>query len=153
MAARGALERTEVPSDVIRDVAMGCVGRVGLDADNVRRVAMAAGAAAGVPAYSVNCLRGSGLQAIWSAALVILPAPFHHIHMEVPPRTWPRGATSHALGRMSSRSAEGGDARGQGSLRGEIVPHDHCGRAAAMVSNRVSARLCPGAREAGMDVH
>ena len=48
---------------------MGCIGQVGPDAFNARRVAPAAGLPDGVPAYTVNRLCGSGLQAIWSAAM------------------------------------------------------------------------------------
>ena len=48
---------------------MGCVGQVGSDAYNARRVALAAGLPDNVPAYTVNRLCGSGLQAIWSAAM------------------------------------------------------------------------------------
>ncbi len=48
---------------------MGCIGQVGPDAYNARRVALAAGLPENVPAYTVNRLCGSGLQAIWSAAM------------------------------------------------------------------------------------
>ena len=50
---------------------MGCIGQVGPDAYNARRVALAAGLADSTPAYTVNRLCGSGLQAIWSAAMQI----------------------------------------------------------------------------------
>ena len=68
-AVRGALERAGVPPSDVEEVVMGCIGQVGPDAYNARRVAMAAGLATSVPAYSVNRLCGSGLQAIWSAAM------------------------------------------------------------------------------------
>ncbi len=68
-AVRGALERAGVPPSDVEEVVMGCIGQVGPDAYNARRVAMAAGLAKSVPAYSVNRLCGSGLQAIWSAAM------------------------------------------------------------------------------------
>jgi acetyl-CoA C-acetyltransferase len=48
---------------------MGCIGQVGPDAYNARRVGRAAGLPDRVPAYTVNRLCGSGLQAIWSAAM------------------------------------------------------------------------------------
>ena len=48
---------------------MGCIGQVGPDAFNARRVALAAGVPVSVPAYTVNRLCGSGLQAVWSAAM------------------------------------------------------------------------------------
>ena len=48
---------------------MGCIGQVGADAFNARRVALAAGVPESVPAYTVNRLCGSGLQAVWSAAM------------------------------------------------------------------------------------
>jgi acetyl-CoA C-acetyltransferase len=68
-AVQGALDRAGVlPADV-EEVVMGCIGQVGPDAYNARRVAITAGLAKSVPAYSVNRLCGSGLQAIWSAAM------------------------------------------------------------------------------------
>ena len=48
---------------------MGCIGQVGPDAYNARRVALAAGLPTSTPAYTVNRLCGSGLQAVWSAAM------------------------------------------------------------------------------------
>lgn len=69
VAARGALERSGVPATDIEEVVMGCNGQVGADAYNARRVAIAAGLPQAVPAYTVNRLCGSGLQAMWSAAM------------------------------------------------------------------------------------
>ena len=68
-AARGALARAGVDGADIAEVVMGCIGQVGPDAYNARRVAIAAGVPKNVPAYTVNRLCGSGLQAIWSAAM------------------------------------------------------------------------------------
>ena len=68
-AVKGALERSRVSAADIQEVVMGCIGQVGPDAYNARRVAMAAGLPTNVPAYTVNRLCGSGLQAIWSAAM------------------------------------------------------------------------------------
>ncbi|HVW42633.1 MAG TPA: thiolase family protein [Amycolatopsis sp.] len=68
-AAKAALERAGVGADVIGEVVMGCIGQVGPDAYNARRVAIAAGLPVTTPAYTVNRLCGSGLQAIWSAAM------------------------------------------------------------------------------------
>ena len=68
-AARGALARAQVDGADIAEVVMGCIGQVGPDAYNARRVAIAAGLPKNVPAYTVNRLCGSGLQAIWSAAM------------------------------------------------------------------------------------
>jgi acetyl-CoA C-acetyltransferase len=67
-AARGALERTGVSPEAIDEVVMGCIGQVGPDAYNARRVAIAAGLPTRTPAFTVNRLCGSGLQAVWSAA-------------------------------------------------------------------------------------
>jgi acetyl-CoA C-acetyltransferase len=67
-AARGALERTRVSPEAIDEVVMGCIGQVGPDAYNARRVAIAAGLPTRTPAFTVNRLCGSGLQAVWSAA-------------------------------------------------------------------------------------
>ena len=49
----------------------GCVGQVGPEAFNARRVALAAGLPVSSNAYNVNRLCGSGLQAIWTAAMEI----------------------------------------------------------------------------------
>ena len=69
IAARAALQRAGVSDADIAEVVMGCVGQVGPDAYNARRVALAAGLPDSTPAYTVNRLCGSGLQAIWSAAM------------------------------------------------------------------------------------
>ncbi len=68
-AVRAALDRSGVLPGDVEEVVMGCIGQVGPDAYNARRVAIAAGLANSVPALSVNRLCGSGLQAIWSAAM------------------------------------------------------------------------------------
>lgn len=68
-AARGALTRSGVGAGDVREVVMGCIGQVGPDAYNARRVAITAGLPTNTPAYTVNRLCGSGLQAIWSAAM------------------------------------------------------------------------------------
>ncbi|MFF2850295.1 thiolase family protein [Streptomyces sp. NPDC058001] len=69
VAARAALSRSGVASEDVDEVVMGCIGQVGPDAYNGRRVALAAGLPDRTPAYTVNRLCGSGLQAIWSAAM------------------------------------------------------------------------------------
>ena len=68
-ASREALSRAGVAGGDISEVVMGCIGQVGPDAYNARRVAVTAGLPTRVPAYTVNRLCGSGLQAIWSAAM------------------------------------------------------------------------------------
>ncbi|MER5182380.1 thiolase family protein [Streptomyces sp. NPDC002896] len=68
-ASKEALRRAGVAAEDIDEVVMGCIGQVGPDAYNARRVAIAAGLPKNVPAYTVNRLCGSGLQAIWSAAM------------------------------------------------------------------------------------
>ncbi len=68
-AVRGALARARVDGADVSEVVMGCIGQVGPDAYNARRVAIAAGLPKSTPAYTVNRLCGSGLQAIWSAAM------------------------------------------------------------------------------------
>ncbi|NJC71901.1 thiolase family protein [Planosporangium thailandense] len=68
-AVRVALSRAGVPAEAVDEVVMGCIGQVGPDAYNARRVALAAGLPVATPAYTVNRLCGSGLQAIWSAAM------------------------------------------------------------------------------------
>ncbi|MEP7160540.1 MAG: thiolase family protein [Dermatophilaceae bacterium] len=68
IAAKEALSRSGVSGDELGEVIMGCIGQVGPDAYNARRVAIAAGIPESVPAFTVNRLCGSGLQAIWCAA-------------------------------------------------------------------------------------
>ncbi|GAA4381166.1 thiolase family protein [Agromyces bauzanensis] len=67
-AATEALVRAGVGADEVGEVVMGCIGQVAGDAYNARRVALAAGMPVRVPAFTVNRLCGSGLQAIWSGA-------------------------------------------------------------------------------------
>lgn len=68
IAAKAALARARVSGEDIDEVIMGCIGQFGPDAYNARRVALAAGLPNSVPAFTVNRLCGSGLQAIWSGA-------------------------------------------------------------------------------------
>jgi acetyl-CoA C-acetyltransferase len=68
-AATAALARAGVAPEDVGEVVMGCIGQVGPDAYNARRVTLAAGLPASTPAYTVNRLCGSGLQAVWSAAM------------------------------------------------------------------------------------
>ncbi|MCL8023863.1 thiolase family protein [Nocardioides bruguierae] len=68
-AATAALERSGVAPEAVQEVVMGCIGQVGPDAYNARRVAITAGMPKSTPAYTVNRLCGSGLQALWSAAM------------------------------------------------------------------------------------
>lgn len=69
LAVRAALSRSGVDGKDVDEVVMGCIGQVGPDAYNARRVALAAGLDRSTPAYTVNRLCGSGLQAVWSAAM------------------------------------------------------------------------------------
>ena len=68
-AVTAALSRSGVAGAEPQEVVMGCIGQVGPDAYLARRVAVAAGLPVRTPAYTVNRLCGSGLQAIWSAAM------------------------------------------------------------------------------------
>jgi acetyl-CoA C-acetyltransferase len=68
-AAKAALQRAGLSAEDIEEVVMGCIGQVGPDGYNARRVAISAGLPVSTPAYNVNRLCGSGLQAIWSAAM------------------------------------------------------------------------------------
>lgn len=71
-AATEALRRSGVPANEVGEVVMGCISQVGPDAYNARRVALSAGLPQSVPAFNVNRLCGSGLQAIWSGAQELL---------------------------------------------------------------------------------
>jgi len=72
IAAKGAIERSGVDPAEIGEVIMGIIGQVGPDAYNARAVALAAGLDNNTPAFTVNRLCGSGLQAIWSGAQELL---------------------------------------------------------------------------------
>lgn len=69
VAVKEALSRAGVSPADVDEVVMGCIGQVAGDAYNARRVMLAAGLPKHVPAYTVNRLCGSGLQAVWSAAM------------------------------------------------------------------------------------
>lgn len=69
IAATAALDRAGLPAEDVQEVVFGCIGQVGADAYNARRVALMAGLPVSAPAYTVNRLCGSGLQAVWSAAM------------------------------------------------------------------------------------
>ncbi|WP_439590911.1 thiolase family protein [Microbacterium sp.] len=71
-AAVEALRRAGVGADEVGEVVMGCIAQNGPDAYNARRVALAAGMPTRTPAFTVNRLCGSGLQAIWSGAQELL---------------------------------------------------------------------------------
>jgi acetyl-CoA C-acetyltransferase len=68
-AITAALERAGIAPSEVDEVVMGCIGQVGPDAYVSRRAAVTAGVPVSVPAYTVNRLCGSGLQAVWSAAM------------------------------------------------------------------------------------
>lgn len=71
-AVSEALNRSGVEKDSVDEVIMGCISQVGPDAYNARRVGIGAGLPHSVPAFNVNRLCGSGLQAIWSGAQELL---------------------------------------------------------------------------------
>ena len=72
VAVGAALERAGLAPADVDEVVMGCIAQNGPDAYNARRVALAAGLPTRVPAFTVNRLCGSGLQAIWSGAQELL---------------------------------------------------------------------------------
>ena len=67
-AVRAALGRAGIAGERVDEVIMGNIGQIGADAFNARRVSIGAGLSTKVPAFNVNRLCGSGLQAIWSGA-------------------------------------------------------------------------------------
>ncbi|WP_110589980.1 thiolase family protein [Microbacterium suaedae] len=71
-ATTEALRRSGIDGDDVGEVVMGCIAQIGPDAYNARRVALEAGLSTRVPAFTVNRLCGSGLQAIWSGAQELL---------------------------------------------------------------------------------
>ncbi len=71
-AVTEALRRSGIDGGEIGEVVMGCIAQIGPDAYNARRVALSAGLHHRTPAFTVNRLCGSGLQAIWSGAQELL---------------------------------------------------------------------------------
>lgn len=67
-----ALKRSGISGDRVGEVVIGTIGQVAGDAYISRRVALGAGLDVNTPAFTVNRLCGSGLQAIWSAAQELL---------------------------------------------------------------------------------
>lgn len=72
VAIRAALERSGVGAGEVDDVVLGCVGQVGPEAFNARLAALRAGLPPSSNAVNVNRLCGSGLQAVWTAALQLM---------------------------------------------------------------------------------
>jgi len=68
VAIKAALARAGLEGSQIEGVVMGCVGQIGRDAYVSRAAAIYAGLPIEVPAYTVNRLCGSGVQAINNAA-------------------------------------------------------------------------------------
>lgn len=71
-AIREAVARARIEPGEVDEVVMGCVGQVGPDAFNARRATLKAGLPVSTPAYNVNRLCGSGLQALWSGVTEIV---------------------------------------------------------------------------------
>ncbi|MGM7670535.1 thiolase family protein [Microbacterium sp. A93] len=67
-----ALRRSGISGDRVGEVVIGNIGQVAGDAYISRRIALSAGLDVNTPAFTVNRLCGSGLQAIWSAAQELL---------------------------------------------------------------------------------
>lgn len=67
-----ALRRSGIAGERVGEVVIGTIGQVAGDAYISRRIALAAGLDVNTPAFTVNRLCGSGLQAIWSAAQELL---------------------------------------------------------------------------------
>ncbi|WP_309128159.1 thiolase family protein [Microbacterium sp.] len=67
-----ALRRSGVDQARVGEVVIGTIGQVAGDAYIARRIALEAGLDVNTPAFTVNRLCGSGLQAIWSGAQELL---------------------------------------------------------------------------------
>ncbi|MGV2984237.1 thiolase family protein [Microbacterium sp. AGC85] len=67
-----ALRRSGLSPDRVGEVVIGTIGQVASDAYISRRIALGAGLDNNTPAFTVNRLCGSGLQAIWSGAQELL---------------------------------------------------------------------------------
>ena len=69
---RGSLERASLPADALDGVVMGQVVQAGCGMNPARQAAIGAGLPVSTPAFTVNRVCGSGLQAVVSAAQEIL---------------------------------------------------------------------------------
>ena len=67
-AIRAAVERAGLAPDQVDQVILGCAGQFGADAYVARTASVGAGLPESTPAYSVNRLCGSGLEALNTAA-------------------------------------------------------------------------------------
>lgn len=72
IATTAALQRSGIAPERVGEVVIGTIGQVAGDAYISRRIALAAGLDVDTPAFTVNRLCGSGLQAIWSGAQELL---------------------------------------------------------------------------------
>jgi acetyl-CoA C-acetyltransferase len=68
IAARAALEDSQLQPADVQEVIMGCVLSAGLGQAPARQAALAAGVPTGVPATTINKMCGSGLKAVMMAA-------------------------------------------------------------------------------------
>ncbi len=162
VAVSEALRRAGVAKDDVDEVVMGCIAQNGPDAYNARRVALAAGLPTRVPAFTVNRLCGSGLQAIWSAAqelrwggIDVAVAGATRACRARPSSSTARGATpASATGparrhardphRPVQRPAHGNDGRGRG------IPILRLPRRTGRFRRRESAESCDGCRARGL---
>ena len=67
-----ALERTRLKGSDIDSVIMGCVLQAGLGKNPARQAAIRAGLPVQVPAVTINCVCGSGLESVCLAAAMIM---------------------------------------------------------------------------------
>src|SRR3979490_748263 len=73
-AIRALLDRTGLDPAAVDDVILGCANQAGEDNRNVARMALLlAGLPVDVPGQTINRLCGSGLDAVASAARMIIP--------------------------------------------------------------------------------
>jgi len=136
VASKAALDRSNVPADIIDHVVMGNALQTSGDAlYGARHVALKAGVPIPVPALTVNRLCGSGIQSVISAAQMILLGEANFVLAG--------GIENLSQAPFVIRGARSGIRLGQGALEDSLMValHDsYCGCYMAQTSDNLARR-------------
>ena len=136
LASKAALERSNVPADIIDHVVMGNALQTSGDAlYGARHVALKAGVPIPVPALTVNRLCGSGIQSVISAAQMILLGEANFVLAG--------GIENLSQAPFVIRGARSGIRLGQGALEDSLMValrDSYCGCYMAQTSDNLARR-------------
>ena len=136
VASKAALERSNVPADIIDHVVMGNALQTSGDAlYGARHVALKAGVPIPVPALTVNRLCGSGVQSVISAAQMILLGEANFVLAG--------GIENLSQAPFVIRGARSGIRLGQGALEDSLMvalKDSYCGCYMAQTSDNLARR-------------